>query len=297
MYRTDKQFMKDPTTAHSRIYIGNIAESVVADNLEQKFRTHGKILGLVLQRGFGFIQYENEHQARQAIESEHGCMFYGKKLNVKQAYAQSPNQNAASKQFPYQQPNNQTTNFQHPVHNMEKLRETEREGNRPGSLYEQHHAQNIGPQQQNQMQHQPQHQSLTSPQRSQPPLSHTAHHQQQQQLPQQQFPSSQQKGHHSQQRNIQQQHLSNEIPTQDTQEPPLGLDDGGPQSGSGGESMVSSGAPISTHSPSISGGPGGPPIVGGGNVSDNKRGKKRRRGGGRERERELDRYGLPLDYR
>lgn len=39
MYRTDKQFMKDPATAHARIYIGNIAESVVAENLEQKFRS------------------------------------------------------------------------------------------------------------------------------------------------------------------------------------------------------------------------------------------------------------------
>lgn len=86
MYRTDKQFMRDPTTASSRIYIGNLPDAVLADNVEQKFRIHGKILGLVLQRGFGFIQFETEEQARAAIEKEHGFMFHGRKLNVRQAF-------------------------------------------------------------------------------------------------------------------------------------------------------------------------------------------------------------------
>lgn len=90
MYRTDKQFMRDPATASSRIYIGNIAETVVVDNLEQKFRAHGNILGLVLQRGFGFIQFETEEQAHTAIQKEHGNMFYGRKLNVRQAQAFDP---------------------------------------------------------------------------------------------------------------------------------------------------------------------------------------------------------------
>lgn len=85
MYRSDKHFMKNPATASSRIYIGNIAEAVLAPDLEDKFKPHGKILGLVLQRGFAFIQFENENQAQAAISSEHGSLFFGRKLNVKQA--------------------------------------------------------------------------------------------------------------------------------------------------------------------------------------------------------------------
>lgn len=84
MYRTDKKFMRDPATASARIYIGNLSETIVPDNLEEKFKAHGKVLGLVLQRGFGFIQFENESQAKGAIEAEHGTMFYGRKLIVRE---------------------------------------------------------------------------------------------------------------------------------------------------------------------------------------------------------------------
>lgn len=86
MYRTDKQFMRDPATASSRIYVGNLPETVVADNLEQKFKIHGRILGLVLQRGFGFIQFENDEQAQTAIDREHGSNFCGRKINVRRAF-------------------------------------------------------------------------------------------------------------------------------------------------------------------------------------------------------------------
>ena len=87
MYRTDKQFMKNPATASSRIYIGSLnVDTVIPDHLEERFKVHGNILGLVLQRGFGFIQYENEAQAQNAIKMEHGTMFHDRKLIVKQAF-------------------------------------------------------------------------------------------------------------------------------------------------------------------------------------------------------------------
>lgn len=296
MYRSDKQFMRDPATANARIYIGNIAEAVVAENLDQKFRVHGKILGLVLQRGFGFIQYESDYQAKAAIEAEHGCMFYGKKLNVKQAYAQVPNQGPPNKQFPYQQNNNQNPNFQQ-HQNIENPREFERDMNRPsGQQYEQQHRpQNTGPQQQNQMQHQSQHQPLSSPQKNHPPPLHNM----QQQSSQQPFPSpQQQKGHppahqrgNMPQQQQQQQHSQNDQSIPESREPlPMDRDDGRAQGGDRDPVVGPGGAPMRSNSPSMgSGGPGGP--------SDSRRGKKRRRGGGRERERELDRHGLPLDYR
>ncbi|KAF5270000.1 hypothetical protein FQR65_LT05799 [Abscondita terminalis] len=77
--------MKNPATTASRIYIGNILDQVTTVDLEDRFKCYGTILGLVLQRGFGFIQFETESQAQLAIKSEHGALFFGRKLNVKQA--------------------------------------------------------------------------------------------------------------------------------------------------------------------------------------------------------------------
>ncbi|KAJ8978230.1 hypothetical protein NQ317_016381 [Molorchus minor] len=85
MYRKDKQFMKNPATAGSRIYVGAISKTVIPNDLEEKFKPHGNILGLVLNNGFGFIQYETEAEAQAAIKNENGCMFHGRKLVVKQA--------------------------------------------------------------------------------------------------------------------------------------------------------------------------------------------------------------------
>ncbi|EEZ99461.1 nuclear receptor coactivator 5 [Tribolium castaneum] len=85
MYRTDKQFMTNPATAPSRIYIGGIPKTVVAADLEEKFKVHGKILGLVLQMGFAFIQFENESQSHAAIQNENNTMLHGRKICVRQA--------------------------------------------------------------------------------------------------------------------------------------------------------------------------------------------------------------------
>ncbi|KAJ8925027.1 hypothetical protein NQ315_001198 [Exocentrus adspersus] len=85
MYRTDKQFMKNPATAASRIYIGSLAKTVIADDLEAKFRVHGTILGLVLNTGFAFIQFDNENEAQAAIKGENGSILNGRKIVVKQA--------------------------------------------------------------------------------------------------------------------------------------------------------------------------------------------------------------------
>lgn len=85
MYRPDKNYMRDPSTVSKRIYIGNLDESVTKENLEELFKKHGNVLGVDVHRGFGFIQYEEDKGAQLAIQNQHGVMFQGRKLNVKQA--------------------------------------------------------------------------------------------------------------------------------------------------------------------------------------------------------------------
>ncbi|XP_018324076.1 pre-mRNA-splicing factor srp2 [Agrilus planipennis] len=113
MYRTDKQFMKNPATTPSRIFIGNLGEGLIPLDLEEKFKIHGNILGLVLQRGFAFVQYEKESEAHSAIEKENGCMFRGRKLTVKQAFDKKNHQKPPFRQQQqHQQQQNQQTNQQ-----------------------------------------------------------------------------------------------------------------------------------------------------------------------------------------
>lgn len=86
MYRTDKEFMKNPATAPSRIYIGNLPKTIIADDLEAAFSKHGKLLGMVINNGYAFIQYEFENEAHKAIQAENGNKLIGRKIIVRQAF-------------------------------------------------------------------------------------------------------------------------------------------------------------------------------------------------------------------
>lgn len=81
--RQEKNFMKDPLTAPARIYVGNLDQTVVEDDLRTLFSSYGKILGISVQRNFGFIQFDSEQSAQLAIQKELGKIFKGKKLNVR----------------------------------------------------------------------------------------------------------------------------------------------------------------------------------------------------------------------
>ncbi|XP_065161297.1 uncharacterized protein [Atheta coriaria] len=152
MYRSDKQFMKNPATASSRIYVGNLTDNIKPEDLDQKFSQYGRILGLVVQRGFGFVQFESDEQAQLAIMKEHGNMFYGKKMNVKQAIDNTnktkpggnnlpPNRNQQNNslgnqnQFNQQQQNqgmNQSPNMnmnQNQASNMNQMNNFQNQGN------------------------------------------------------------------------------------------------------------------------------------------------------------------------
>lgn len=85
--------MRDPLTANSRIYIGNLAEGVTREDIEQKFQQYGIINGVLLNRGFGFIQFSSEESAHSSINNEGGKLFHGRKLLVRNA---TNNKNSAA---------------------------------------------------------------------------------------------------------------------------------------------------------------------------------------------------------
>ncbi|RZF45099.1 hypothetical protein LSTR_LSTR013979 [Laodelphax striatellus] len=84
-YEDANRIIRDPNTVKARIFIGNTPTNVTKRDLEEVFSPHGKIVAIVLNRGFAFLQYSNERSAQDAIEKECGRMCGGKKLDVKHA--------------------------------------------------------------------------------------------------------------------------------------------------------------------------------------------------------------------
>lgn len=77
--------MRDPATAQCRIYIGNIKEGTTPPDITAHFTKHGQVLGVILNRGFGFLQFAKETSAAAAIQKENGATFQGRKLNIRAA--------------------------------------------------------------------------------------------------------------------------------------------------------------------------------------------------------------------
>ncbi|VEN37599.1 unnamed protein product [Callosobruchus maculatus] len=137
MYRTDKQFMTDPATISSRIYIGGIARTVIPGDLELVFGKYGKIVGMSINpTGFAFIQYEHEEEAQAAIEGENEATLHCKTLNVRKANPGST-PNAKIKQphnTPKQKPPPPPTAASQqapPVHNERDSKDESMEEERP----------------------------------------------------------------------------------------------------------------------------------------------------------------------
>lgn len=79
------QQMRDPGTASSRIYVGNLSESVTSPDLTAHFAKYGTIRGVLINRGFGFIQFDTESGANAAIQGENNGKFQGRKIMVRNA--------------------------------------------------------------------------------------------------------------------------------------------------------------------------------------------------------------------
>ncbi|XP_049862165.1 nuclear receptor coactivator 5 isoform X2 [Schistocerca gregaria] len=88
--------MIDPTTVNSRIFIGNIPPTDVSkQDIEERFGKYGPILGISVNRKFGFVQFERDSSAAEAIRNENGSLFRGRKIEVNPArvYGKRPRPN------------------------------------------------------------------------------------------------------------------------------------------------------------------------------------------------------------
>ncbi len=75
------------------IYVGNLTWDTTSDHLLILFQAHGTVVQtqVITDRetgrssGFGFVEMENDHEARTAIDNLHGTLFRGRPLTVYEA--------------------------------------------------------------------------------------------------------------------------------------------------------------------------------------------------------------------
>lgn len=81
----DRAAMKNRATSHLRIYVGGLPDITSVDELYEHFIKYGQINGIIINRNFGFVQFEEESSAQEAIAKGNGSTFKGKNLIVRTA--------------------------------------------------------------------------------------------------------------------------------------------------------------------------------------------------------------------
>ncbi|XP_066537640.1 RNA-binding Raly-like protein [Hoplias malabaricus] len=76
----------DPRSLHSRVFIGNLNTTVVKkSDIELIFSKYGKITGCSVHKGYAFVQYVSERNARSAVTGENNRVIAGQTLDISMA--------------------------------------------------------------------------------------------------------------------------------------------------------------------------------------------------------------------
>ena len=71
----------DPTMMNSRVFIGNLpSDKLSRQEVEKLFEPYGKILGVSMHRSYGFVQFDSEEAAKEAVRQTNGTVLCGLRL-------------------------------------------------------------------------------------------------------------------------------------------------------------------------------------------------------------------------
>ncbi|XP_071347040.1 heterogeneous nuclear ribonucleoprotein C-like isoform X3 [Trachinotus anak] len=88
----------DPRSLNSRVFIGNLNTLLVTKaDVEAIFSKYGKIVGCSVHKGYAFVQYSNERNARAAVNGEDGRMIVGQVLDINLAGEPKPHRSKTTK--------------------------------------------------------------------------------------------------------------------------------------------------------------------------------------------------------
>jgi arginine/serine-rich splicing factor 4/5/6 len=65
-----------------RVYIGRLARDASKRDLEDLFKSYGKILDVTVKTGFGFVEFAEKVDAEDAVHDFHDTRFLGQKYNT-----------------------------------------------------------------------------------------------------------------------------------------------------------------------------------------------------------------------
>ncbi|KAG7525199.1 hypothetical protein JOB18_023439 [Solea senegalensis] len=86
----------DPRSLNSRVFIGNLNTLLVTKgDVEAIFSKYGKIVGCSVHKGYAFVQYSNERNARAAVAGEDGRMIVGQVLDINLAGEPKPHSSSS----------------------------------------------------------------------------------------------------------------------------------------------------------------------------------------------------------
>ncbi|KAJ3595707.1 hypothetical protein NHX12_005010 [Muraenolepis orangiensis] len=81
----------DQRSLNSRVFIGNLNTAVVSKaDVEALFSTYGKIVGCSVHKGFAFVQYASQRNARGAVVGENSRVIGGQPLDINMAGEPKP---------------------------------------------------------------------------------------------------------------------------------------------------------------------------------------------------------------
>ncbi len=89
---------------NTKLYVGNLDYGVTSDQLGEHFSQAGKVVDSVVisdrysgrSKGFGFVEYGSEDEAKKAIEMFNGKDFQGRNIVVNEARPQTPREGGPS---------------------------------------------------------------------------------------------------------------------------------------------------------------------------------------------------------
>jgi len=79
------------------LFVANFNQDTTEDELDELFTSYGKVTNVKIltdfetgeSRGFGFVEFKEDRDAREAIEQLDGKRWHGKHLKVSEARTQS----------------------------------------------------------------------------------------------------------------------------------------------------------------------------------------------------------------
>lgn len=68
-----------------QIFIAKLSQRVTEDDLRYEFKPYGKIVNIQVKRGFAFVEYDDYHDAMDAIRKMNGKKIDGQRIIVQEA--------------------------------------------------------------------------------------------------------------------------------------------------------------------------------------------------------------------